>query len=49
MAGDRGYVSDLELGQRNPRIVTLWHTAQALGVKVRFFFEDIKPAHRPRT
>jgi transcriptional regulator with XRE-family HTH domain len=26
---DRAYVSGLELGQRNPTIVTLWHVAQA--------------------
>jgi transcriptional regulator with XRE-family HTH domain len=49
MGVDRGYVSGLELGQRNPTIVTLWHTAEALGAKVRLFFEDNKPARRPRT
>jgi transcriptional regulator with XRE-family HTH domain len=31
MGVDRGYVSGLELGQRNPTIVTLWHTAEHLG------------------
>lgn len=46
MGVDRGYVSGLELGQRNPTIVTLWHTAQALGVKVQPFFEDVRPARR---
>jgi transcriptional regulator with XRE-family HTH domain len=45
---DRGYVSGLELGQRNPTIVTLWHTAEALGTKVRSFFEDIRPVRRPK-
>jgi transcriptional regulator with XRE-family HTH domain len=45
---DRGYVSGLELGQRNPTIVTLWHTAEALGTQVRAFFEEIKPARRPK-
>jgi transcriptional regulator with XRE-family HTH domain len=48
MGVDRGYVSGLELGQRNPTIVTLWHTAQALGTKVQPFFEDLRPARRFR-
>ena len=43
MGVDRAYVSGLELGQRNPTIVTLWHTAMALDVKLRSFFEE-----RPR-
>lgn len=38
MGVDRAYVSGLELGQRNPTIVTLWHIAQALGVRVGAFF-----------
>jgi transcriptional regulator with XRE-family HTH domain len=33
MGVDRAYVSGLELGQRNPTIVTLWHIAKALEVK----------------
>jgi transcriptional regulator with XRE-family HTH domain len=37
MGVDRAYVSGLELGQRNPTIVTLWHIAKALGVKLRLF------------
>lgn len=37
---DRAYVSGLERGQRNPTIVTLWHVAEALGVKVRAFFDE---------
>ena len=32
MGVDRAYVSGLELGQRNPTVVTLWHVGQALGV-----------------
>jgi transcriptional regulator with XRE-family HTH domain len=48
MGVDRGYVSGLELGQRNPTIVTLWHTAEALGTGVRSFFEDVKPARRSK-
>lgn len=31
MGVDRSYVSGLELGQRNPTVLTLWHLAQALG------------------
>lgn len=46
MGVDRAYVSGLELGQRNPTIVTLWHTAKALGVKLRSFFDEDKPARR---
>jgi transcriptional regulator with XRE-family HTH domain len=34
MGVDRSYVSGLELGQRNPTVVTLWHAAQALGIEV---------------
>ena len=40
MGVDRAYVSGLELGQRNPTIVTLWHIAEALGVKLRSFFDE---------
>jgi transcriptional regulator with XRE-family HTH domain len=43
MGVDRAYISGLELGQRNPTIVTLWHIAKALGVKLRQFFEDERP------
>lgn len=32
MGVDRAYVSGLELGRRNPTILTLWHTALALKV-----------------
>jgi len=42
MGVDRAYVSGLELGQRNPTVVTLWHVGQALGVKLRLFFEEKK-------
>ena len=40
MGVDRAYVSGLELGQRNPTVVTLWHVAQALSAKVRSFFDE---------
>jgi transcriptional regulator with XRE-family HTH domain len=42
MGVDRAYVSGLELGQRNPTVVTLWHIAEALGVKLKSFFEEEK-------
>jgi transcriptional regulator with XRE-family HTH domain len=42
------YVRGLELGQRNPTIVTLWHIAKALGVKLRLFFDEEKPRRRIR-
>jgi len=49
MGVDRAYVSGLELGQRNPTILTLWHLAKALGVKLQSFFDDEeKPRRRTR-
>ena len=32
MGVEQGYVSRLEMGARNPTIVTIWHVAEALGV-----------------
>lgn len=46
MGIDRAYVSGLELGQRNPTVVTLWHICQALGVKLRSFFDEEKTRTR---
>ena len=40
MGVDRAYISGLENGARNPTIVTLWHVAKALNVKVRAFFDE---------
>jgi len=40
MGVDRAYVSGLELGERNPTVLTLWHTAKALDVKLKQFFDD---------
>ncbi|WP_404289663.1 helix-turn-helix domain-containing protein [Microvirga sp. RSM25] len=34
MGVDRAYISGLESGARNPTVLTLWHTAVALGVDV---------------
>ena len=48
MGVDRAYVSGLELGQRNTTIVTLWHIAEALGVKPRRFFDEDKSRNRAR-
>jgi transcriptional regulator with XRE-family HTH domain len=49
MGVDRAYVSGLELGQRNPTIVTLWHVGRALDVKMVSFFAEAKPGRgRPR-
>ncbi len=45
MGVDRAYVSALELGGRNPTIVTLWHLAQALGIR---FAELFQQRSRPR-
>jgi transcriptional regulator with XRE-family HTH domain len=39
MSVDRAYVSDLETGQRDPTVVTLWHLAKALDVKLVDFFK----------
>ncbi len=44
----RAYVSGLELGQRNPTVVTLWHIGKALGVKLRSFFDETKPRRPAR-
>ena len=45
---DRAYISGLELGQRNPTVITLWHIANAMGVKLRLFFGEGKPSRRVR-
>jgi transcriptional regulator with XRE-family HTH domain len=37
---DHGYISGLELGQRNPTVVTLWHLAKALDVAMVCLFEE---------
>jgi len=48
MGVDRAYISGLELGQRNPTVVTLWHLGQALTVKLGAFFRAEKPDRRSR-
>jgi transcriptional regulator with XRE-family HTH domain len=42
MGVDRAYISGLELGERNPTVVTLWHVAQALGVQVGLLLRDAR-------
>jgi transcriptional regulator with XRE-family HTH domain len=42
MGVDRAYVSGLELGQRNPTVVTLWHITKALGVTLKTLFDEEK-------
>jgi transcriptional regulator with XRE-family HTH domain len=42
MGVDRAYVSGLEAGQRNPTVVTLWHLAKALDVKMRELFKEAR-------
>jgi len=34
MGVDRAYVSALELGKRNPTVITLWQVAEALQVRL---------------
>ena len=48
MGVDRAYVSGLELGQRNPTVITLWHIGRALKVKLRLFFDEEKSGRRTR-
>ena len=38
MGVDRAYVSGLELGQRNPTVLTLWHVSEALQTPVHNLF-----------
>lgn len=48
MGVDRAYVSGLELGERNPTIVTLWHLGQALKIDLGEFFSQ-PPARTSRS
>ena len=40
MGVDRAYVSGLEMGKRNPTVITLWHIANALGVRPADLVDD---------
>lgn len=47
---DRAYISGLELGARNPTVVTLWHAAEALGVPAAALLEmPTKASAVPKT
>jgi transcriptional regulator with XRE-family HTH domain len=46
MGVDRAYLSGLELGQRNPTILTLWHAGKALGVRPGDFFAEGSRRHQ---
>jgi transcriptional regulator with XRE-family HTH domain len=48
MGVDRAYVSGLEQGQRNSTILSLWHVAEALNVKIQMFFEEDAQRRAPR-
>jgi transcriptional regulator with XRE-family HTH domain len=47
MGVDRAYVSGLELGGRNPTVITLWHVAQALSTKMDALFKDSAQPRKP--
>jgi len=47
MGVDRAYISGLELGLRNPTVVTLWHIAQALGLAIGPIFVGKKTRSAP--
>ena len=40
MGVDRAHVSSMERGQQNVVLLTLWHAAQALGVKPGAMFDE---------
>lgn len=47
MGVDRAYVSGMERGQQNVTLLTMWHAAQALGVRpADLLDESVKPVRR---
>lgn len=46
MGVDRAYVSALELGKRNPTIITLWQVAEALQVRLADLVEEEAEKHQ---
>ena len=48
MGVDRAYISGLELGERNPTVLTLWHVTQALGVGLSALFHEKSPRTKTR-
>ena len=52
MGVDRAHISSMERGQQNVTLLTLWHAAQALGVKPVDLLSEVGSTHhdaRPRT
>ena len=47
MGVDRAYISALELGRRNPTVITLWHVAQALGVTLGELVAEVDEGQDP--
>lgn len=43
---DRAHVSSMERGQQNVTLLTLWHTAQALGVRASDLLDQDAASHR---
>jgi transcriptional regulator with XRE-family HTH domain len=40
MGVEQYYISGLEVGRRNPIVVTVWNAAEALGIKASKLFDD---------
>ena len=49
MGVDRAYVSALELGKRNPTILTLWHVAEALKVQLKDLVDEEEGGGEPQS
>lgn len=47
MGVDRAYISGLEVGRRNPTVITLWHAAEALDVPTFKLLEEVRPSTGP--
>lgn len=49
MSVDRAYISGLERGERNITIITLWHTAIALGVTMAELVREPATGQAPKS
>ena len=47
MGVEQDYVSRLERGGKNPTIVTIWHAAEALGVRSAVLFRTRSKGSKP--
>jgi transcriptional regulator with XRE-family HTH domain len=47
MGVEQDYVSQLEAGKRNATIVTIWHAAEALGVRPASLFRTRAQSSKP--